>query len=138
MPERRIALYWIGGVLAVGSLLDIWLYYALGNPATISQVVLWLSRGCFLVPMAFGWICGHFFWPRGGEIHRIIREALWASCCFLVALWIAFALITDDGSAAAAKALYGFLSDHSTVPFVYGFICGHFLTPQTDTKRKTS
>ena len=125
-----------GGVLAVGSLLDIWLYCVLGNSATISQTVLWLSRACFLVPMAFGWICGHFFWPRGGEIPWIIREALWSSCCFLVALWLAFALMADDGSAGTATAIYGLLSDHSTVPFAYGYICGHFLTPQTDIKRK--
>lgn len=127
-PDRRIALAWVGGVLLAGSLLDIWLYYRLGNGATISQTVLWLSRRAPVVPMTFGWICGHFFWPKptGATLGPLAWR--WQACAVVVA-----SMLIAGGP--PETPLSEFLRECSVVPFAIGFLFGRFLTPQTDIKR---
>lgn len=131
MTDRRIALAWVGGVLAVGSLLDIWLYCNLGNDSTISQAILWLSRKAPVVPMTFGWICGHFFWPgaKAGPLDALAWR--WQPIAASVAAMIAAGW--PNGTEVS-----DFLRSCSIAPFAIGFLCGHFLTPQTDIKGQSS
>ncbi len=128
MPDRRIALAWVIGVLFVGSLLDVWLYYRLGNGATISQAVLWLSRKAPAVPMTFGWICGHFFWPNPAGANPGPLAWEWRICAVAVV-----SMLVAGGP--PETPLSDFLRECSVVPFSIGFLCGHILTPQTDIKR---
>jgi len=130
--DRRIALSWVVGVLFVGSLLDAWLYYHLGNDSTISQTVLWLSRECFLVPMAIGWLVGHLLWPRSPG------RPWYAYVTARVAVFLAIASVASSLASTAFGEPWWideFLRDYSLAPFAAGIIFGHILTPQTDIKR---
>lgn len=126
-PDRRIAQAWVAGVLAVGVALDVWLYYGLGNAATISQTVLWLSRECFLVPMLFGWLMGHLFWPKPiGSLQRMPQSC--ATGCLVASIFVAFYFLASDDSQR-------FLADHSLIPFAAGILFGRLFTPQTNIQR---
>lgn len=127
-PDRRISLAWVSGVLIIGAMLDAWLYYHCGNVATISQTVLWLSRMAPVVPMAFGWMCGHFFWPRPSRTTLAPLAWKWQACAAAV-----MSMLVAGGP--PETPLSDFLREYSVVPFAIGFLCGHVLTPQTDIKR---
>lgn len=132
-PDRRIAKAWVGGVLAVGILLDIWLYGDLGNPSTISQTILWLSRECFLVPMGFGWLCGHFFWPRPDNV----PPASWFDYLLGAAVVVIWTICYTKGD-PESDPIIRILSDHSLIPFGFGVMFGHAFTAQTNIKRRIS
>lgn len=57
-------------VLLVG-VADIFLFAILGPKATISHYVLGLSEVTPTVPLFFGYILGHLFWPQ-----KILEEEL--------------------------------------------------------------
>lgn len=135
MIDRRIALSWVVGVLFVGSLLDAWLYYHLGNDSTISQTVLWLSRECFLVPVALGWLVGHLLWPRSPSQPLWVSRAACIAIGWIVALWAVSAVSTLHHEPALIDRM---LQDYSLAPFAAGIVLGHILTPQTDIKREAS
>lgn len=129
MTERRISFFWISGVVVVGSMLDVWLYLKLGNESTISQTLLWLARLEPIVPMAFGWLCGHFFWPKSPTDKPNTFEWQPVHCVAAVAgLWV---LCYVSGLVA------DYMRTHPTIPFLYGYLCGRLLTPQTDDSKST-
>jgi len=63
MKEKAITIAALVGsaVLLIGW--DIWLYYNAPD-GMISRVILDTAKDHPVLPMLFGVLCGHFFWPQ--------------------------------------------------------------------------
>lgn len=87
---------------------------------TISEVVMYYALRLFTLPIAFGTLCGHFFWPWEGHYPKpkVLLSAL------------AVVLILD---VVAHVFSLPFLQEAQTYPIVWFFPAvpfGHFFWPQ--------
>jgi hypothetical protein len=67
MSGRKLTMYFMGAIIAIIAVYDVWVLIAFGGDATISRIVYgWstVSPFGFLIGFAIGFLCGHLFWAQ--------------------------------------------------------------------------
>lgn len=121
--EQKKTALWILIIIVAISLWDVFLLRSGGGRVTISHIFLMLGT-CPTVPLAFGIIAGHVFWPKRGlrpDSQSATNITVLLTSVIGSYLWYTFSF----------GPVMRFLSDNPMLVFVaIGMPLGHFLWSQ--------